>query len=194
MRQLRQFIVLGHTVPIEPDFTLNDLPGSAGRLDVLCRCVNAAFFLSHDLRHDVQLYLVIQDELVVRFDGSTVQYLNPDERSTAALIQKALEKAQVHPLEEERESTPGIHVSRREFSDILQTVDGTVLQLHEDGDPLETVAPVDDPVFVLSDHEDFSADEQALLDEYTDARVRIGPRTVHADHAITIVHNRLDRL
>lgn len=190
---MRQFIVVSHSVPLEPDFTLNDLPGSAGRLDVLCRCVNSAFFLSHDLRRDVRLYLVVQDELVLRFEGSELQYLNPDERSTAALIQKALEKAQVNPLDKERESTPGVYVSRRGLDSLLASVDGTVLQLHEDGSPLDTVAPVDTPVFVLSDHEDFAADEQTVLDEKADARIRIGPRTVHADHAITITHNQLDR-
>ncbi|MDY7081623.1 MAG: tRNA (pseudouridine(54)-N(1))-methyltransferase TrmY, partial [Halobacteria archaeon] len=80
---MRKFVVLGHTAPTEPDFTLNDLPGSAGRLDVLCRCVNSSFFLSHSLREDVRLYLVLQGEITLRFEGRELQHLNPDERSTA---------------------------------------------------------------------------------------------------------------
>nr|AAB88387.1 hypothetical protein [Methanococcus maripaludis] len=35
-----------------------DLPGSSGRLDLLCRCVNSAFFLSHDMRRDTIFYSV----------------------------------------------------------------------------------------------------------------------------------------
>ena len=49
------FAVVGHRARTDGGFSLNDLPGSGGRMDVLCRCVNAALFLSHDLRRDVEI-------------------------------------------------------------------------------------------------------------------------------------------
>jgi len=58
---MKDFIIIGHKAVTAP-FSLNDLPGTAGRMDILCRCVNAALFLSHDLRRDVRVYLVLKGE------------------------------------------------------------------------------------------------------------------------------------
>ena len=88
---MRQFVVCGHDAPTTPEFPLDDLPSAAGRLDVLCRCVNSALFLSHGIRDEARVHLVLRDELTVSFDGGSVRRLNPDERSTAATIRNALE-------------------------------------------------------------------------------------------------------
>ncbi|WP_135806769.1 tRNA (pseudouridine(54)-N(1))-methyltransferase TrmY [Halorussus marinus] len=191
---MRQFIVLGHDAPTSPEFSLDDLAGAAGRLDVLCRCVNSAFFLSHDIREDVRVVLVLSDEVAIRFEGSELRRLNPDERSTAALIRNALEQRDEAVGHMAVESSPGVHLSKRGVEPVLTEAarSGTVVQLHEDGDPVADVRPPEDPVFVLSDHRDFTADESALLDETADERVRLGPALLHADHAITVAHNYLD--
>ncbi|USZ67365.1 tRNA (pseudouridine(54)-N(1))-methyltransferase TrmY [Halorussus salilacus] len=191
---MRQFIVLGHDAPTTPDFSLDDLAGGAGRLDVLCRCVNSAFFLSHDIREDVRVHLVLRDEVTVRFEGADLRHLNPDERSTAALVRKALDQKGEAIGHMAVESSPGVHLSKRGFEPVLEDAarDGTVVQLHEDGDPVVDVEPPEDPVFVLSDHHDFGDDEAALLADAADERVRLGPELLHADHAITVAHNYLD--
>ena len=53
------FVILGHRVNTDGLFSLNDLSGSTGRLDILLRCVNAAFHLSNDIRKDVEVFLVL---------------------------------------------------------------------------------------------------------------------------------------
>lgn len=191
---MRQFIVSGHDVPITSDFSLDDLAGGAGRLDVLCRCVSSAFFLSHAIREDVRTYLVLGDEFTVRFEGSELRRLNPDERSTAALVRKALDEREEAIGHMEVETSPGVYLSRRGFEPILESAagDGTVIQLHEGGDPAVEVEPPTDPVFVLSDHRDFAEGEAELLSERADERVRLGPERLHANHAITVAHNWLD--
>jgi tRNA (pseudouridine54-N1)-methyltransferase len=189
---MRQFVVLGHHAPIDPDFLLDDLAGAAGRLDVLCRCVNSALFLSHGIRDAVQVSLVFQDEVTVRVDSADLRYMNPDERNIAGLLRQALEAKDRAIGHREAEPTPGIHVSKRGFGAVLESVDGTVVELHEDGDPLADVEPPEDPVFVLSDHEDFTDREAGLLAERGDRRVRVGPEILHADHTITVAHNYLD--
>ncbi|WP_336343591.1 tRNA (pseudouridine(54)-N(1))-methyltransferase TrmY [Halalkalicoccus ordinarius] len=191
---MRQFIVSGHDVPTTPDFSLSDLAGGAGRLDVLCRCVSSAFFLSHAIREDVRTYLVLSDEFTVRFEGSELRRLNPDERSTAALIRKALEEREEAIGHMEVETSPGVHLSRRGFGPILEAASesGTVVQLHEEGEPAVEVEPPADPVFVLSDHREFADGEAALLESRADERVRVGPKRLHANHAITVAHNWLD--
>jgi len=191
---MRQFIVLGHDAPTDAEFSLDDLAGGAGRLDVLCRAVNSAFFLSHGIREDVRVYLVLQDRVTVRIEGSDLRYMNPDERNIASLVRSALDELDRAIGHQEAESTPGMYVSRRGFADVLETVarDATVVELHEDGDPIVDVDPPVNPAFVLSDHGDFTDEEAALLAEAADERVRLGPEVLHGDHAITVVHNWLD--
>lgn len=191
---MRRFIVLGHTAPTDPDFSLDDLAGGAGRLDVLTRCVNSAFFLSHSLREGVRVYLVLSDTVTIRLEGVELRYMNPDERNIAGLLKQALESRSEAIGHSEVESTPGIYVSNRGFEDVLTKTarEGTVIQLHEDGEPLAAVDPPENPAFVLSDHLDFTDEEQALLDEYASERLRVGPKALHADHTISVVHNYLD--
>ncbi|WP_135304227.1 tRNA (pseudouridine(54)-N(1))-methyltransferase TrmY [Haloarcula amylovorans] len=191
---MRQFVVVGHDAPTSPEFSLDDLAGAAGRLDVLCRCVNSAFFLSHDIREDVRAHLVLADEYTVTFDGGDLRRLNPDERSTAALVRNALEEREEAIGHIPVETSPGVSLTRRGFEGTLEDAarDSTVVQLHEDGDPVVSVDPPANPLFVLSDHHDFTEDEAALLGERAAERVSLGPERLHADHAITVAHNYLD--
>ena len=189
---MREFIVLGHEAPTTPDFSLDDIAGGAGRLDVLCRCVTSAFFLSHDIREDVRVHLVLSDEFTVTFEGTELRRLNPDERSTAALVRGALEEREEAIGHQPVETSPGVSLTRVGFEPTLSATDGTVVQLHEDGDPVVDVSVPADPVFVLSDHRDFADRERELLAEAADERVRLGPERLHADHAITVAHNYLD--
>ncbi len=187
---MRRFVILAHKAPVTPDFTLNDLPGSAGRLDVLCRAIGAGFFLSHDLRRDVEMVLLLQDRVQVRLVGGRLKHLNPDERSTAALIQHALERVEA----EEAESTPGLFVSEGTLSEVLDRlyqVGAHPLVLHEDGEPIESVSLPDDPAFFLSDHEEFQATDEEALSGLP--RVSLGRRPLHTSQCITIVHYLLDR-
>ena len=87
---MRRFLILGHKAPVTPEFHLNDLPGAAGRLDVLCRAIGASLFLSHGIRRDTEVMLLLQNTVRIRISGQYVKRLNPDERSTAALIRRAL--------------------------------------------------------------------------------------------------------
>lgn len=191
---MRRFVVLGHEAPLTPDFSLNDLPGSAGRLDVLCRCVQSGFFLSHDLRRDVRLFLVHRDEVAIRFEGSELKYLNPDERSTGARVRDALETYQSTLGDEERKASPGIYVQPRSFEDLLEEVaeDSTVVWLHEEGEPVAEAEVPEDPLFVLSDHLEFTDDELEVLERYSDERWSVGPESIHSDHAMVVAHNFLD--
>ena len=191
---MRQFLVTGHDAPTDDSFSLDDIAGGAGRLDVLCRCVNSAFFLSHDIREEVRVHLVLSDEYTVRFEGSELRRLNPDERSTAALIRAALEQRDEAIGHQPVETSPGVSLYRMGFEATLQQAarNATVVQLHEDGEALVDAEPPTNPLFVLSDHHDFAPAERDQLAEAADRRVRVGPELLHADHTITIAHNYLD--
>lgn len=190
---MRQFIIIGHDAPTTPDFSLDNIPG-AGRLDVLCRCLTSAFLLSHGLRENVRVFLVLSGEFTLRLEGRELRQFHPDERSTAARIRNALEQREEAIGHMEVETSPGIYLSRLGFEDVLDRAsqDGVVFQLHEKGTPAIDLDPPSDPVFVLSDHQDFTAEQDQLLAEVRDRAVTLGPERLHADQAITVAHNWLD--
>ena len=191
---MRQFIVLGHDVPVSGEFSLSDLAGGAGRLDVLCRCVGAAFFLSHGLREDVRVHLVVGDEFTIRFEGSELRRLYPDVRTIASRIRDALRQREDAIGHQPADVSAGMELYRMGFEATLERVarEGTVVELHEAGTPLVEAKPPSDPIFVLSDHHDFTTEEAALLANYGEKRLRVGPEILHADQTITVTHNWLD--
>ena len=190
---MRQFIVLGHDAPTTAEFPLDDLSG-AGRLDILCRCVGAAVFLSHGIREHVRMHLVVSDEYTIRFDSDTLRRLYPDERTIAARIRDALDQRADAIGHMPAEVSPGMELYRLGFEATLDDVagDGPVVQLHAEGTPLSAASPPSDPIFVLSDHTDFTDREAKLLAEHAEQRLRVGPDTLHADQTITVAHNWLD--
>ena len=184
-----RFLVIGHHAATSGAFSLNDLPGGAGRLDVLCRCVNSALFLSHDLRRDVECALVLLGEpdppKTVVFVGSEVRSLHPDERSCGSMIKKALS---IPCGSELRESTPGVYVRRGDLARLL--AEGRYAVLDEEGEDIRTLSDL--PAgYILSDHENFTEAEWRLIEGLP--RVSVGPLPLHADHTISIVLNEHDR-
>lgn len=189
---MRRFIIIAHDAPTHADFSLSDLAGGAGRLDVLCRCVSASLLHSHGIRSNTEVITIHQDSVAVRIDGSTVRHLNPDERSIAGHIKAALGAAEDAVGAMEVEASTGVTVSRRGLADILQELTGPIVQLDPAGDPV-TDHPTDEPcTYVLSDHHPFEPADREILEEAVDRQVSLGPVALHADQAITVVHNALD--
>jgi len=194
---MKNFIIIGHKAVTSP-FSLNDLPGAAGRMDILCRCVNAALFLSHDLRRDVRVYLVLKGEptppRLICFNGSAVRYLSPDERSAASLIKKALEQ---NAQDFWMESTPGVRMKKGDFVDILHEVKGKIIYLREDGVDIrkkKSITQFDEVLFILGDHMGLTEDDEKIIEGYQHGKVSVGPLSLHADHCIVLLHNEMDRI
>ncbi|MCK9592643.1 MAG: tRNA (pseudouridine(54)-N(1))-methyltransferase TrmY [Methanoregula sp.] len=186
---MTSFAIIGHLARTDGAFSLNDLPGSGGRMDVLCRCVNASLFLSHDMRRDTDCYLILCGEptgpKTVRFSGTAVRSLSPDERSAGALIKKALD---IPVGSEFRDAAPGISVRKGGLFRLLsEQVFGVLDEKGSDIRSAETLPSA----FILSDHLNLTSEEELLLHQCP--RYSVGPACLHADHAITVVHNELDR-
>jgi tRNA (pseudouridine54-N1)-methyltransferase len=200
------FIVVSHTATCDPGFSLNDLCGGAGRMDLLARTVQASLCVSHGIREDVTCYLVMKSDprgRIIRFEGSELRRFNPDERSTAALIKKALA---VRAGSLFREATPGVSIRvgglfelLQALADLKESESGGALRiavLDEHGtDVRESSDAVLSDVYILSDHQNFNDDEKAVIydTKYHTILLSLGPVVLHADHAIVLLHNERDR-
>jgi tRNA (pseudouridine54-N1)-methyltransferase len=133
----------------------------------------------------------------IRISGRDVRRLNPDERSTVALLSRALDE-DLPVSGFEVESTPGVHVSRRDLAAVLEIVDdGPLVLLDEagalDGQDLPTNLAGADLTVVIGDDRGLT---ESQLDDVRSREaivVTLGPVSLHADHCIAIVHNILDR-
>jgi tRNA (pseudouridine54-N1)-methyltransferase len=195
---MRRFLILAHRVPVKGDFTLNDLAGGAGRMDEVARAVSTAFTTSNDLRRDTEVTILFVAEpppvaRKIEVVGARVRYLNPDERSTAALLKNALVRSTNYPRE--LESSPGLRVSPADPEADLRAFlrgPGTVW-LTETGSPWETYSSASEEFgAVVSDPYDPTVVETAILEESGVPTISVGPRSLRTSQVIDIVHHGLD--
>ena len=194
---MRSFITVSHTADSSGNWTLNDLSAKAGRVDLLCRNIQSAFFLSHGLREDVVFYAVFAASPVrqktVRIEGSAIQMLHPDERSTAARLQQALTASWSVP--DWKEVQKGLSVAAFGLEELLEDLKGkgTLVLLDPQGTAVESWTPPKDPIFLLSDHVPFTKQEYAHLDKLGAQRVSLGPHWYHGNHAMAIIQWQVDK-
>ncbi|MCD6448424.1 MAG: tRNA (pseudouridine(54)-N(1))-methyltransferase TrmY [Thermoplasmata archaeon] len=190
----RHFYVKSHA-KTTPDINLKDLPGSAGRLDVIARCINAAFWLSYGIRKNVVFHTILHGEpnppVYIRMEGEKLRKVSPDERNIAIFIKKALERMKE---DKEIESTPGIFVSKKNFQQLLEeNKDKDFYILDERGKSIENVEISSKPFFFLGDYMDLEKEEKEMLYEYGAQPISIGEKSYLSSHCIVIINWWLDR-
>jgi tRNA (pseudouridine54-N1)-methyltransferase len=195
---VRRFVLIGQTASASGEYSLDDLPSSSGRLDALVRALRAALLVSHDVRRDVEAYLVLRGgpaaPRVLRVAGARAKFLRPDERSLATLLKKTLTAAP-RPLAELTEVRPGVDLLDGDLSDLLPRDDSAPLYvLDEAGADLRSRSLAsDDGWFFLGDHTGFEPATRELLARRGATPVSVGPRSLHAEDVVTLVNNELDR-
>ena len=193
---MRTFIIVGHKATTSANFSLEDIPGTSGRLDILCRSVTAAFVLSHGIRKDVCVYLVLlggEAAKTIQLKGETLRHLNPDERTTAALLKKALA---VPATPQWAMSTSGIFVRLGGLPELLADLkDARLIYLREDGADIGGQAFEErdgELAFILGDHTGMTTEEEGLIEGAGAQVVSLGTTSLHADHCIVVLNWLLD--
>lgn len=190
--------MIGQRATASPDFSLVDLPGTSGRLDVLLRCVRAALLVSHGLRRDTVVYLVLLGgplaPRTVRIDGAAARFVRPDERSLATLVQKTLSTRPAAPGF--APVRPGVALADGGLDAVLADVgEGARAYVLEQGAPDVRTSAIDAvaPVFFLGDHVGLDPATRERLAAYGAAPIGLGPVGLHAEDCVTLVSNELDR-
>jgi tRNA (pseudouridine54-N1)-methyltransferase len=204
---MRRFVVIGQKATASPDFSLSDLPGTSGRLDVLVRCLRAALLVSHGLRRDTIVYLVLLGgptaPRAVRISGGSARFIRPDERSLATLLMKVLSAADAADAADLHHAAArgfvdmkvGVAVARGGVGAVLADLGPmTRYVLDERGTDIRRFpGELGDAAFFLGDHLGFDAPTRAAIEGEGTVTLSLGPVAVHAEDAITILCNELDR-
>ncbi|HEC96428.1 MAG TPA: tRNA (pseudouridine(54)-N(1))-methyltransferase TrmY [Euryarchaeota archaeon] len=198
----RAFVIVLHRANTDGDFKLEDLPGSGGRIDIFCRALNSGLLLSHGIRKDAMVYGVLLGSpcppVSIKVLGDSVKYLNPDERSTGALIRNALIKLRNRGIYDKGwiKTSPGIYASKLGLKDVLEELkrfNFNIYYLREDGTDIRRINLDLPAAFVMSDSEDLTQEEEEIVEGYSINKLSIGPRSLHTEHCIVIVNNEIDR-
>ncbi len=188
----RVFVVHASKARGDGKFTLKDLPGSGGRMDIVARCINSSFFLSDDIRKNVVLYLILEGgryPVLVMMKGSDIRNLNPDERTTGALIRHALLKT---PGDDWKEVLPGISTKKGNFNVLFTELDlDDFSVLDVEGEPVE--GGTEKRHFLLGDHKGFTDEIWSFLDEKGVKKLSLGPLEYHTDHCILHINMLMDK-
>ena len=197
---MRRFILIGQRALASPDFLLDDLAGTSGRLDVLLRSLRAGLLVSHGLRHDTLVYLVLlggpRAPRALRFDGARVRYLRPEERALATLVKKVLARepsaAKIEGFEPVRD---GVALAEGGLGAVLDDLQGATPYVLEEGAPdiRQASIDLDNAAFFLGDHLGFDDSTRARLSHLGATPLGLGPVSVHAEDAVAILANELDR-
>ncbi|HIP89927.1 MAG TPA: tRNA (pseudouridine(54)-N(1))-methyltransferase TrmY [Thermococcus paralvinellae] len=199
---MRIFIIKANHAHTKADFSLKDLPGTSGRIDLLCRSVNSAFLLSHGFRKNVRVWLNLNGPpdppKTIRFEGYEIRpkTINPDERSIAKLITKALVAGEkIREPSKEHQVLPGIYISNLTFEHVVRkTIKiAKLYYLHEEGKPITEVNFKGNVAFVLGDHIGLTEEDEAFLEDIAE-KVSVGRKSYLTSHVIAYVNIYLDNL
>ena len=194
---MRRFVIVGQRATASPEFLLDDIAGTSGRLDVLLRALRASLLVSHGLRRDTVTYLVLlggeRAPISLRFDGATAKFLRPEERSLATLVRKVL----AVPCESATfvDVRPGISMARCGLAAVVADLgEGPRYVLDEGAKDIRDV-PLDDRngVYFVGDHLGFDDATRAELAAMGAIPLGLGPMSVHAEDAVAVLANELDR-
>ncbi len=193
---MRAFLIVGNKAVTKP-FNLNDLAGSAGRMDIICRCIAQSLFVSHGIRRNVEVYVLLlgspDPPKALKIVGSEVRYMAPDERNVGGIIRKALS---LDVDKDWRISSPGVYVARKNLEELLEELSRVyeIVYLREDGVDIRDVAcDLKNPLFVLGDHIGLKEEDERLVLKYAKMVVSVSKLSLQADQCIVIVHYELDR-
>ncbi|MHB8586950.1 MAG: tRNA (pseudouridine(54)-N(1))-methyltransferase TrmY [Thermoplasmatota archaeon] len=199
---MAHFLIVGHRATTAANLSLDDLPAAGGRLDILARTVGASLVVSHGLRAGATATLLLlgppHAPRAVRFSADHLRHFNPDERSTAALIRRALGTPVTGRVWQE--ATPGVEIAKMDFEMAVNEIagharatGGGVHVLEESGPDVRLATVRDADAFVVGDHEGFTPQELETLQSAQAHPLSVGPRSLHAEHAVVVLWNELDR-
>jgi tRNA (pseudouridine54-N1)-methyltransferase len=153
---------------------------SFGRLDVICRCISAAFFLSNDFRKNTDLYIFfIKNTRILHIDGSLVQGINPDERAIAGILKRVFKGMPVS----------GIRFYNGELQDLITKFQPIMLDIHgeENQESLRN-----NPSFIIGDQIGYPKEYEEVFSALK--RISLGVNEYLSSQTISILNFILDQI
>ncbi|MBI4015225.1 MAG: tRNA (pseudouridine(54)-N(1))-methyltransferase TrmY [Candidatus Aenigmarchaeota archaeon] len=189
---MRTFILWSHA-RTDSNFNIEDLPSSGSRMDIVCRSIISALWVSYTIRKDSEIYVVLNGSpdppKTLLFRAAELKKVTNDERSIAIWIKKVLSSPATKELKQIKD---GIYLSSDSFQSLLKKLKGRpVYVFHETGTPIQQAKLEKDAVFVFGDHKGIPEKEEKFALR-SGSRVSIGSESYLTSSVISVVHWILD--
>lgn len=190
----REFILYsskGFTAP----FDLNDL--TKGRMDLVARCISAAFFISYGIRENTIFHVFLNGPpdppRQITLKGVKSMGFLPDEKSIAKRLNEILKFGE--NLELNKEIRIGnIKIAKKSFENFLKKLQGKkIIYLHRRGKDVRSYKFPEKFVVIVGGHRGLPQKTEKFLERLGADKVSLGRIEYSASHCITILHNELDR-
>ncbi|MCS7363899.1 MAG: hypothetical protein NDF54_00475 [archaeon GB-1867-035] len=154
--------------------------------------VSASLLVSHGLRLDVNLILLFDDNVYVRFEPRRLRYIRPDEQSTYGVVRKAVRGALSLASSSSKEFSPGVFGGRASFSYFLKRR-GQIYYSFMRGVRLDSMEVDRNPTLVIC-YPNYRDDDLSLLSSFKAKPIRISFTYNYPPSLIVIFQNHCDRL
>jgi tRNA (pseudouridine54-N1)-methyltransferase len=200
---MKEFVLLALKATTSSDFDVNELV-SAGRIDLVCRCISNSLFISNHMREDSIIHVCLNgaptefSPKIISFYGATLCGMEWDEKSIAVVIKQALEAGKTLKLGEEIEVRAGLKVSKKAFETLVREKcdeEKELFYLDEKGEDIREIkfTKEKDYVFIFGDFIGMPKNTEKLLKRIGAEKMAISPVMLMASYCPIIVHNELDR-
>ena len=173
-------------------FLLRDIPGTSGRLDVICRSALACHLTAP--KESATLFGVLGsgNEAVTLYFSTLAGF--QDEISLARVVQD-LVLVYTGYREDLPPEYPQITLLNYTFVQLLEHLRpfGPIVYLSDDGDDLKTLPLTNNTTFVLGSHVDLGEYERELLTQFDAKTVSIGPQKYLSSHCIAYLNFYLSK-
>ena len=190
---MREIVYYSKSAVTSGNFIKEDLM-KAGRIDIVCNVIIAAFFISNQMREDVKLHLIFDGpptpprHLVFQSDPE----MPISKKDIAGLIKRMLYKS---PNKEGlKEIFPGCFIEKKSFEKLieeLQREGKNIFLLERKGEDIRNLRLKGDEVFIIGDQDGFPKQKKKFLKKFN--KISVSPKVLFASQVITILHNEMDR-
>ncbi len=187
---LRKFLIRAATASTKPDFDTGNLP-EAGRMDLVCRSIADAIFVSSHMRNDTIVYAVLEGApkppITVTFDTRELKDIDETEKGIAEVIKKAMQGKEHPGVKAEKKSFEAVIKEEAEKSDIFY--------LSKKGDDIRDVkfGTEKDLLFIIGGHTGVPKKTEKFIARFSAKKIKVSPVMVFSSHCIILINNELDR-
>lgn len=188
----RSFLLKASTAHTAPDFDLRQVASTSGRLDIICRCIQAAFTGPKGVRSEVEFTAILEGPphppLALKLTSNQLTSLPTDEVEIATWIFQAMESR-----------ANGLTLNRSSFEKAVRELRAPRRQLfylHEMGKDVGALKEMslEDVGLMLGDQVGIDPASEKFLDSLGIQRISIGPRSYLSSSCIVFMNSLLDSL
>jgi len=190
---MREIVYYSKSAVTSGNFIKEDLM-KAGRIDIVCNVIIAAFFISNQMREDVKLHLIFDGpptpprHLVFQSDPE----MPISKKDIAGLIKRMLYKSS--NKEGLKEIFPGCFIEKKSFEKLIEELERegkNIFLLERKGEDIRNLRLKGDEVFIIGDQDGFPKQKKKFLKKFN--KISVSPKVLFASQVITILHNEMDR-